>query len=64
VRGGWPVAILITVLPAVFASVVIFATLSDPENNLKQLYVVGGAVLAGIGFYFWRRSRIRTSNDS
>ena len=64
VKGGWPIAILITVLPAVFATVVILATLSDPENNLKQLYVVGGAMLAGVALYFWRRSHIALSNLS
>jgi amino acid transporter len=64
VKGGWPIAILITVLPALFATVVIVATLSDPENNLKQLYVVGGAMAVGVGLYFWRRSHILMSNIS
>jgi amino acid transporter len=64
VKGGWPIAILISVLPALFATVVILATLSDPENNLKQLYVVGGAVVVGIGLYFWRKSHILVSNIS
>jgi amino acid transporter len=64
VKGGWPIAILITVLPAMFATVVIVATLSDPESNLKQLYIVGGAMLVGVGLYFWRRSHIITSNVS
>jgi amino acid transporter len=64
VKGGWPIAILITVLPAMFATVVIVATLSDPESNLKQLYIVGGAMLIGVGLYFWRRSHIITSNVS
>lgn len=55
VGGGWFVAILISILPAIFAAVVLTATLTDPEADLRQIYVVVFAILSGVVLYFWRR---------
>ena len=63
IRGGFPVLILITIAPMSFAATVIYATLSDPETNLKHLGIVATALLAGVVLYFLRKKRIEKSAD-
>lgn len=61
VPGGWFGAILISILPAIFAGVVLAATLTDPEANLRQIYIVAGALASGVFIYFLqKKARNRT----
>lgn len=59
IRGGFPVLILITIAPALFAAVVIVATVSDPEADRKQTFIVLGAMVTGVILYFLRRSKVQ-----
>ena len=59
IRGGFPVLILITIAPALFAAAVIIATVSDPEADRKQIAIVLGAMVSGVVLYFLRRSKVR-----
>jgi amino acid transporter len=59
IRGGWPVLILISVMPMAFAAMVIWATLSDPEAALWQLGVVGAGLAIGVVLFFVRRPSAR-----
>ncbi|CAN5436122.1 amino acid permease [soil metagenome] len=54
IRGGWPVLIFITIAPMTFASVVIWATLADPETDIRHLVVVAAGLLSGVVLYFVR----------
>jgi amino acid transporter len=63
VGGGRFGPILITVLPAIFATVVVSATLMDPTANLSQLYVVAAATVIGLLIYLWRRSVRRKAGN-
>ncbi len=56
IRGGLPILILLTLAPMAFAAVVLFATLTDENADLRQIYVVLGAILSGVALYFWRRT--------
>jgi amino acid transporter len=58
IPGGWAVVILLTIAPMAFASVVLFATLSDPEADLRQIYIVVAAILSGVVLYFLRRKKV------
>lgn len=60
VPGGWFGAILISILPTAFAAAVLTATLTDPEANLRQIYVVIGAIVSGTVIYLLqKRARSR-----
>lgn len=58
IPGGWFVATLLALAPIGFASVVLIATLSDAEADLRQVYVVAAAMLSGIVLYFLRRKKV------
>lgn len=55
IKGGWLVLILLTISPTIFASIVLFATLSDPEADYRQILVVVIAMMSGIVLYFLRK---------
>lgn len=55
VGGGWFVAVLISIAPMIFALVVLFATLTDENADLRQIFVVVAAILSGVVLYFVRR---------
>lgn len=57
IPGGWIAAILIAIVPIGFASIVLIATLSDAEADLRQIYVVAAAMLSGVVLYFLRRKK-------
>lgn len=59
IRGGFPVLILITIAPALFAAAVIIATVSDPEADRRQIAIVLGAMASGVVLYFLRRSKVQ-----
>lgn len=58
IPGGWLVLILITIAPMLFALAVLAATLSDPEAELWQIYVVAGSLFSGVLLYFLRRKKV------
>lgn len=58
IPGGWLAVILLTIAPMAFASVVLFATLSDSEADLRQIYIVAAAMLSGVVLYFLRRKKV------
>ena len=57
IRGGWPTMVLITILPMSFALVVIWATLSDPEADIRHLVVVVAGLLSGVLLYLVRKNK-------
>lgn len=58
IKGGWTVLILLTLAPTAFASIVLFATLSDPEIDYRQVLAVVLAMVSGVVLYFLRRGKI------
>ncbi len=65
VPGEWGGAIVISILPAIFASIVLTATFADFESSIWQIYVVAGAILSGVALYFlqkrWRKNNLLSS---
>ncbi len=59
VRGGWPVLIVITVLPMSFAVAVIWGTLSDPDSDIRHLLIVAAVMVFGVFYYFLRRKHVQ-----
>ncbi|HEX3100888.1 MAG TPA: hypothetical protein VHQ01_03795, partial [Pyrinomonadaceae bacterium] len=57
IRGGRAVLVLITILPMSFAVVVIWATLSDPEADIRHLVVVVAGLLSGVLLYLVRKNK-------
>lgn len=57
VPGGAPVLALITLTPMCFVALVVLATFSDPEADLRQAVVVLFALVSGIALYFLRRNK-------
>jgi len=60
IKGGWAVLILITIAPTGFAAIVLFATLSDPEVDYRQITAVVLAMASGVVLYFLRRGKTRS----
>lgn len=64
IPGGWVVLVLITAAPMAFAATVVWATLSDPETDLRQIFIVLAAILGGSLIYFFQRRRKATMDES
>ncbi len=64
IAGGVPVLIVLTLAPMSFALTVAFATLSDPETDLRQLGLVVAGMISGVVFYYLMRRRVRNSEES
>ncbi len=62
IKGGWVFLILLTIAPMAFASIVLFATLSDVEADHRQILAVVIAMASGVVLYFLRRGKITMSN--
>jgi len=58
IKGGMPVLILITLAPASFAGVVVWATLTDAEADFRHIYVLAAGLISGILIYMVRRRRV------
>jgi amino acid transporter len=55
IPGGMPVIVLITIAPMFFAAAVVWATLTDPETDMRHLWVVAIGMLSGVLIYYLRR---------
>jgi amino acid transporter len=59
IRGGIPFLIVLTILPTAFAAIVVWATLTDPETDIRHLYIVAIGLVSGVALYFIRRKTVK-----
>ncbi|MGI8565663.1 MAG: APC family permease [Pyrinomonadaceae bacterium] len=57
IPGGMPVLVLITLTPMGFVALVVAATTSGPEADIRQAVVVLFALVSGVALYFLRRNK-------
>jgi amino acid transporter len=55
IPGGWPVLTLLAIAPALCATAITVAALSDAASSPGQLGAATAAVVSGILLYYWRR---------